>query len=82
MISLYFSRSSTGSHTMNPHISMKRASELGILVTALEDNSAIQDSVLSVHHAYIQTVTNSSIFKLIENDRGIAFAQQVGSAPN
>lgn len=72
-----------GSHSLtksyNRHISINKARELGIKVVAIEDNDAVQDLILSVHHAFIQTVTNSSTFKIIENQNGVAFTQQAGS---
>lgn len=65
------SHAKTYSHAR--HISAKRASQLGIEVTMLEDDSELQEAVLSVHHAYIQTLTETPAFKIIENHNGIAF---------
>ena len=61
----------TKSH--NRHISFKAAKNLGLNVTALEDDQALQDAVLSVHHAAIITLNQSGAIKIIENDRGTAF---------
>ena len=55
------------------HISMKRAEELGIKVTVLETDAALQDAVLTVHHACIQTLSSTPACKIIENHRGIAY---------
>jgi ClpP class serine protease len=59
------------------HISPKAAQALGLNVLALEDDQALQDAVLSVHHATILTMNMTPAVKLIENDRGVAFIQQI-----
>jgi hypothetical protein len=70
-----------GSHAItlahDRHISLARARDMGIKVTALEENPEIQDAVLSAHHLLIQTLSETSAFKIIENHKGIAFIQQV-----
>ena len=55
------------------HLSMERCREMGLEVIALEDNQDLQDSVLSLHHACMLTFTATPAFKVIENQRGIAF---------
>lgn len=64
------------------HISAKRAKDLGITVVMLEDdgNEALQDAVLTVHHAYIQTLAMTPAFKIIENQNGVAYMQVVNTA--
>lgn len=62
------------------HLSPRRCAEIGLNVKMLEDDSALQDAVLSVHHACILTLSGTAAFKIIENHDGIAFisvAQQV-----
>jgi hypothetical protein len=59
------------------HISMKKARELGLKVAALEDDSDLQEAVLTVHHACIQTLAGSGAIKIIENHKGVAFVQAV-----
>jgi len=61
----------TRSHSR--HISMQRALALGLRIEALEDNDDLQEAVLSVHHACIQTLTSTPAYKIIENHRGVAF---------
>ncbi|HJV14210.1 MAG TPA: hypothetical protein VJ625_09990 [Propionibacteriaceae bacterium] len=65
------------------HISATRATELGINVTMLEDDSDLQEAVLTVHHSYVQTSTETPAFKIIENHDGVAFisAAQVAIGP-
>jgi hypothetical protein len=62
------------------HISMERARNLGLKVIALEDNDELQDAVLTVHHACIQTLSATPALKIIENHLGVAFIQQITQA--
>jgi hypothetical protein len=57
------------------HISLKAAQNLGLVVTPLEADQALQDAVLSVHHACILTLNATPAIKIVENDQGIAFIQ-------
>ena len=62
------------------HLSIERCREMGLKVTELEANQALQDAVLSLHHACMLTFSATSAFKIIENHKGVAFikiAQQV-----
>lgn len=54
------------------HISDEKAKELGLKVTNLEEDDEFQDAVLSIHHCYMHTFSNSSAVKIIENHNGIA----------
>lgn len=55
------------------HISAEKARELGIRIKMLEDDDRLQEAVLTVHHAYVQTLAETAAFKLIENQKGVAF---------
>ncbi len=59
------------------HISINKAREMGLVVEAMEDNPRLQDAILSVHHATILTLTETSAVKVIENQKGVAFIQTV-----
>jgi hypothetical protein len=59
------------------HIDFDRAKAMGLNVTALEDDDKFQDALLTVHHLCIQTLSDSSTVKMIENERGVAFIQAV-----
>jgi len=63
----------TRSHSR--HISIDKARGIGLQISALEDDPGLQDAVLSVHHACIQTIIDNQIFKIIENHSGVAFIQ-------
>lgn len=58
--------------THSRHIHMDRARELGLKVTALEDDDELQDLVLTVHHSYQHTLANSPVLKIVENSLGQA----------
>jgi hypothetical protein len=49
------------------------AREHNVTVTNLEDDQAIQDAVLSVHHAVMHTLASTPAAKLIENENGRAY---------
>ncbi|MFQ5509342.1 MAG: S49 family peptidase [Leptospirillia bacterium] len=62
----------TKSHSR--HISANQAIDLiGDAVTLLEDNDELQEAVLTVHHACIQTLAENKVIKIIENHAGTAF---------
>jgi len=68
----------TKSHSR--HISIDRARSIGLKVVSLEDDGDLQDAVLSVHHACIQTLEATPAIKIIENHLGVAFIKQVNVA--
>lgn len=76
-----------GSHTLTKtharHIHLDRLHDLGIKVSALEDDQKLQDTVLAVHHACIHTLTHTAAVKIIENQNKISFilAAQIAAAP-
>lgn len=51
-------------------ITREQLRTMGVTVTALEDDQALQDAVLSVHHAVMLTFQQSNAIKLIENHLG------------
>ncbi|HWB22668.1 MAG TPA: hypothetical protein VG652_07250 [Gaiellaceae bacterium] len=61
------------------HISLDRAEELGIRVVPLEADNKLQDAVLSVHHACIQSLTGTPAIKIIENQKGVAHVTTLGA---
>lgn len=46
------------------------ARKVGVVVDDLEDHSDLQDAVLSVHHAFLITLSQTSAVKIIENHVG------------
>ena len=63
------------------HIPAEKAKEIGITVEMLEANDDLQEAVLSVHHACIQTLAETPAFKIIENHMGVGFITSVRMAP-
>jgi hypothetical protein len=57
------------------HLSAARCKEIGLNVTMMEENQKLQDAILTLHHACIHTLTTTGAFKVIENQRGVAFIQ-------
>ena len=55
------------------HLSIERCREMGLKVSALEEDDKLQDAVLSLHHACMLTFSATSALKIVENHRGIAF---------
>jgi len=62
------------------HYSAEQARNLGVKVVQLEDDQDLQDAVLSVHHSVIQTLDATGAYKVVENQNGIAYIQQVQTA--
>jgi ClpP class serine protease len=72
-----------GSHALTlshaRHISAQRAKEMGLVIEDLEADDELQDCVLSVHHACVQTLTATPAFKIIESQTGVSFIQAVAA---
>lgn len=54
------------------HIHLEELRNLGLNVTAMEDDQRLQDLILSVHHAMCITLANTNSFRIIENQKGRA----------
>lgn len=59
------------------HIHMEEAEKIGLKVQPLEKDQEFQDLVLTVHHAYMHTLANTKVAKMIENHNGITMAMFV-----
>lgn len=55
------------------HLSPATCSDMGLKIEMLEENQPLQDAVLSLHHAYMLTMSQTAAFKIIENHQGAAF---------
>lgn len=55
------------------HYNIDFCKNIGLKVQALEDNDHLQDVVLSIHHAYILTLSATDVSKIIESHQGRAF---------
>lgn len=54
------------------HISMHEAQNLGLKIKELEKNQALQDFVLTIHHAFCHTFAQAPAVKIVENHLGSA----------
>ena len=61
---------STATHAR--HLAIEKCKDIGLLVERLEDDSKLQDLVLTVHHAYMHTFSMSPAIKITENHKGVA----------
>lgn len=61
------------------HINIEQAIKCGLTIFRLEDDNALQDAVLTVHHCYMHTFANSSAIKIVENHRGNAVVNNARS---
>lgn len=68
-------QSTSKSH--NRHISQDVATSLGLTVVRLEDDNALQDMALTLHHALTITFAQTGAVKIIENHKGVAYVQQM-----
>ena len=65
------------------HISADEAQELGLKIIPIEEDSRLQDAILSVHHAYMLTFSsNARVAKIIENQNGCAMVTFHNQKPN
>lgn len=51
------------------HYPVDKCREIGLSVTMLEDDQAVQEAVLSVHHTYVATFARTGSIKIIENTK-------------
>lgn len=59
------------------HIGFHEADAIGLNVTAIEADGPLQDAILTVHHLCIQTLADTAVMKLIENQSRVTWAQAV-----
>lgn len=66
----------SGFRSHGRRVSREDARQLDLTVIDLEADQALQDAMLSVHHAVNHTLAGTAAFKVIENHHGRAFIQQ------
>jgi len=54
------------------HIDIDACKKIGLKIVDLENNPALQDLVLTIHHAFMHTFANSPAIKIVENHLGAA----------
>jgi Serine dehydrogenase proteinase len=60
----------------NTHIQYQQCLNVGLEVRRLEEDQKLQDLVLTLHHCYMHSMSNTAAFKLIENHLGRAMVKQ------
>ena len=65
--------------THDRHLPPEMCMSFGLNIRVLENESLLQDVVLSVHHACMHTFTGTPAFKMIENHTGKAFIKLIPS---
>lgn len=63
-------RTHANSAMHNRHITADVAEKRGLVIRRLEEDSELQDIVLTIHHAYMATFERSGAKKMIENSNG------------
>ena len=70
-----------GSHALtlshNRHIHRDDLIKLGLSISNLEDDSKLQDLVLSIHHSSIITIGSTKAVKIIENQNSISYINTI-----
>ena len=71
------------SKTHNRHYSMKKLKDnTDLKIEAMEEDDDYQDKILSVHHAAMHTLGNTTTVKIIENHEGRAFMSHIRNKKN
>ena len=61
------------------HFHYQELRDIGLKIEMLEEDEDLQDLVLTVHHCYAHTLSNSLAFKIIENSKGRALIKNAHS---
>lgn len=67
----------TKSHARHLHAEMCRG--LGMKIVDLEADQDLQEKVLSVHHAFMITLSQTPSVKIVENHLGVSFIKQIAA---
>jgi hypothetical protein len=62
------------------HFDADDCEKMGLHIQHLEADPVMQDLVLIVHHCYMNLLSNTASFKIIENHNGIAMAKVTQAA--
>ena len=63
--------------THSRHISVDKCVDMGVKIEPLERDPTLQDLVLTAHHAFMHTFSNSGGLKIIENHLGVAYIEHM-----
>ncbi|HET8964250.1 MAG TPA: hypothetical protein VFM99_10145 [Chitinophagales bacterium] len=59
------------------HISLRKCKDVGLNIIDMEADNMLQDLILSAHHAYAHSFSNSTAVKVVENHLGIAYIENI-----
>lgn len=59
----------------NTHFQIDDCRKAGLNIERLEDDQKLQDLVLTIHHCYMHSLSNTPAFKIIENQLGRAMVK-------
>jgi ATP-dependent protease ClpP protease subunit len=59
------------------HLDIKHVKDAGVIAASLEDDQELQEAVLTVHHAAVQTFSDTGCVKVIENQNGVAHIRAI-----
>lgn len=79
ILKLFSSHDDSKTHAR--HIMVDQCQGAGVRVVVLESDAPLQDLVLTTHHAFMHTFTNTGAVKIIENHLGIAYIEQLPPEP-
>jgi ATP-dependent protease ClpP protease subunit len=65
----------TESKEHNTHFQIDQCKKAGLNIVDLEADQTLQDLVLTIHHCYMHTLSNTPAFKVIENHLGRAMVR-------
>lgn len=68
VLDLFSSHNETKSHSR--HISKEQCTAVGLKITDMESDNELQDTILTAHHAFMHTLAQTSIVKIVENHTG------------
>lgn len=72
----------TRNRTHSRHFHLEDCRKMGLDVERIEDDPQLQDLILTVHHCYMHALMNTTAFKIIENQNGVAFVKHVNPGSN
>ena len=59
------------------HIDAIEAKQIGLTIEDMESDNDLQDSILTVHHAFMHTINATNVKKIVENHLGVAQVQHM-----
>jgi ClpP class serine protease len=79
IVDIFSNHSEQKSH--GRHISKRECVDAGLTISDLEKDQDFQDAVLTTHHCFLHTLSNTPTVKIIENEDGVAYVEQAVKRP-